>query len=57
MHPEIGTSLVALGGVGAGAGILGGILPSNIGVVDFWWGGCNNYDWCYCLALWIGLKT
>ena len=32
MHPEIVTSLVALGEVGAGAGIiLGGILPGNIG--------------------------
>ena len=32
MYPEIVTSLVALGEVGAGAGIiLGGLLPGNIG--------------------------
>jgi len=32
MYPEIVTSLVALGEVGAGAGIiLGGMLPGNIG--------------------------
>ena len=44
MYPEIVTSLVALGEVGAGAGIiLGGLLPGNFGNLTTRLSGCLLY--------------